>query len=442
MEIQVYATSVVEGTAHAYELPVSEHPDDGSIELNIINVYPQVTYQQIHGFGGAITESVGSVLASLSEEQSQKILQSCFSPEGLAYRFIRTSIDSCDFSLSSYSAGTEDGAFSLERDERYIIPWILKAYEAAGQQFPVLLSPWSPPAYMKSNGQRCHGGSLKASCRGPWAEYICRYITTYRSLGVQVTGMTIQNEPNADQEWESCLYTAVQEKEFLRDWLYPALQKAHLDDMEVFLWDHNKERLYDQAVACIDEQTDPMVTGFAFHWYSGDHFDALRLVKERFPGKRLLFSEGCIEYSRYGRDQQLFNAQKYGHEMIGNLKAGMDTFIDWNIVLESDGGPNHCDNFCEAPIFVHKEGRGTVFNLSYRYIWHFSHFIRPGAVHIASTGFDASVESVAFRNPEGSYVVVIMNSSSVQQKINLRILRRLQVFVMEGESIVTVVIDA
>jgi len=184
-----------------------------------------------------------------------------------------------------------------------------------------------------------------------------------------------------------------------------------------------------------------MVAGFAFHWYSGDHFEALRLIKERYPSKRLLFSEGCIEYSRYGKDNQLLNAQKYGHEVIGNLNAGMDTFIDWNVVLTSNGGPNHCDNFCEAPIIVNLENKAVSFNLSYRYIWHFSHFLKPGAIHVATTGFDSSVEAVAFMNPEGSYVIVVLNKGVEMQEINLRILGTLQRFVLEGTSIATVLID-
>ncbi len=441
MNTLIYATVMVGGKPQEKMLPVKKSLDDGKTELHIINVYPQMTYQRLEGFGGAITEAVGSVLASLSEQQAQTVLHSCFSPEGLAYRFIRTSLDSCDFSLSQYSAGKQDGSFSLERDEASILPWIRKAQALVGEDLAVMLSPWSPPSFMKTNGQRCHGGALKTEYRGQWAAYICHYIKAYRDRGIPVQALSVQNEPNATQDWESCLYTAEEEKDFLQTYLYPALQEAHLEDVEIFLWDHNKERLFDRALVCLDDRTYPMVSGFAFHWYSGDHFEALRLVKERYPSKRLLFSEGCIEYSRYDRGNQLLNAQKYGHEIIGNLNAGMDTFLDWNIVLANDGGPNHCNNFCEAPIFVNLESKDLIFNLSYRYIWHFSHFLKPGAVHIASTGYDACVETVAFQNPEGSYVIVVLNKDSVLHKINLRILGTLQSFDIEGDSIATVVIE-
>ena len=441
MNTKIIATVMVEGKILEKMLPVRSEIDDGKTELHIINVYHQMTYQKLQGFGGAITEAVGSVLGSLPEEQAQSILHSCFSKEGLAYRFIRTSLDSCDFSLSEYCAGSQDGSFSIQRDETFIIPWIKKVKQLVGTDLVIMLSPWSPPAFMKQNGQRSHGGSLKAEYKEQWAGYICRYIEAYRKQGIPVQALSVQNEPNANQKWESCLYTAAEEKDFLQMYLYPALQKAHLEDVEIFLWDHNKERLFDRALACLDEETDSMVAGFAFHWYSGDHFEALRLIKERYPSKRLLFSEGCIEYSRYDKDNQLLNAQKYGHEIIGNLNAGMDTFIDWNVVLTSNGGPNHCDNFCEAPIIVNLENKAVSFNLSYRYIWHFSHFLKPGAIHVATTGFDSSVEAVAFMNPEGSYVIVVLNKGVEMQEINLRILGTLQRFVLEGTSIATVLID-
>jgi glucosylceramidase len=441
MNTHIYATAMVEGRALDTMLSVNQEIDDGKTELHIINVYPQMTYQRLQGFGGAITEAVGYVLASLPEEQAQAILHSCFSTEGLAYRFIRSSLDSCDFCLSPYSAGTQDGSFSLDHDETFILPWIKKAIDIVGPGLVVMLSPWSPPAYMKTNGQRCHGGSLKEEYKEQWAAYICRYITAYREQGIPVKALSVQNEPNASQNWESCLYSAAEEKDFLQAYLFPALQKAQLEDVEIFLWDHNKERLFDRALASIDEQSEPMIAGFAFHWYSGDHFEALHLVKERYPSKRLLFSEGCIEYSRYDRGNQLLNAQKYAHEIIGNLNAGMDTFIDWNIVLASNGGPNHCNNFCEAPIFVDLESKEVSFNLSYRYIWHFSHFLKPGAVHIATTGFDASVETVAFLNPEGSSVIVVLNKGSQSQNINLRMFGILHGFILEAGSIATVVID-
>lgn len=439
--IHIYSTSVEGNTPSHQELSASSSPDAAGVERNVLNVYPHQRYQMIHGFGGAITESVGHILSSMPPEVSESILRSCFSTEGLAYRMIRTSLDSCDFSLSEYTAIGPDGTFSIDRDEKTIIPWIARAYQIAGSPFPVMLSPWSPPAAMKTTGKRTGGGSLRPECRDQWASYICRYIKAYRSHGIHVGSITIQNEPQATQEWESCIYSAQEERAFLMDHLYPSLQREGLDDIEIFIYDHNKERMFDHACICIDETTESMITGIAFHWYSGDHFSAVNLVHERFPSKRLIFSEGCIEYSRFRDTSQLTNAQTYGHDIIGNLNAGMDTFIDWNIVLERYGGPNHCDNFCEAPIFVELESGKVIYNLSYSYIWHFSHFIRPGALRVATTVFDSSIESVACMNPDGSLVVIIMNRKGVLQKINLRIEGYIHSFLIPQKSIVTVVLS-
>jgi glucosylceramidase len=193
-------------------------------------------------------------------------------------------------------------SFRLDRDEKYIIPMLKKAQETAGKSLSVMLSPWSPPAFMKNNGERTGGGSLKTEYRSFWAEYICHYIKQYRERGFSIDMLTIQNEPNAKQTWDSCLYSSEEEKEFLRDYLYPSLIKNGLEDTAVHIWDHNKERMFDRASTIIDEETNKMVQGVAFYWYTGDHFDAINLVREKFPDKKLIFTEGCVEYSRFTQE--------------------------------------------------------------------------------------------------------------------------------------------
>lgn len=149
-----------------------------------------------------------------------------------------------------------------------------------------------------------------------------------------------------------------------------------MSDIQIYIWDHNKERMVDRACKVIDDSTADMVSGIAFHWYSGDHFDAVRIVSELFPDKHLVFSEGCIEYSRFDTNQ-LRNAQMYGHDMIGNFAAGMDGFIDWNICLNEHGGPNYVGNYCEAPIICDTENKVLYDKLSFHYISHFSSYIQP-----------------------------------------------------------------
>jgi glucosylceramidase len=334
----------------------------------------------------------------------------------------------------------EFNSFSLVRDEKYIIPFIKKAEQTAGKSLPVMLTPWSPPAFMKTNGQRIAGGSLKPEFRHFWAEYICHYIQQYRSKGIKVEMVTIQNEPKAVQTWDSCVYSAEQEKGFLRDYLYPSLVKNGLDDIEVHIWDHNKERMFERASTVIDKETDKMVRGVAFHWYSGDHFDAIRLVREKFPDKKLVFTEGCVEYSRFSEAGQLEYAQMYAHDIIGNINAGMNAFIDWNLILNKEGGPNHVGNYCDAPIMCDTENDIIQEKLSFTYIGHFSRYIQPGAKRIASTKYTDMLDIVAMKNPDHSIVVVLLNRSQEVVPVVLRVEGQVAEINVPGNAIVTGVI--
>ena len=437
-------TTFVNGSAQTQSIPLTVKIDVKQQELYLLNIYPQVQYQEIQAFGGAITDAVAATLERMPENISSEVIRAYFSTDGIGYRYIRTHIDSCDFSTEPYAAVTdfEDksfSTFSLKRAENRVIRWIKEAYKAAGERLPVMLSPWSPPAFMKTNGRRVDGGHLKKECYSDWAKYICRYIAEFRNRGINVTALSIQNEPNATQTWDSCLFTSDEERIFLRDYLYPELCKANLSDIDIYIWDHNKERMVDRARAVITDDTKDMVSGVAFHWYSGDHFDAVRIAKEMFPDKHLAFSEGCIEYSRFDTNQ-IRNAQMYGHDMIGNFAAGMDTFIDWNICLDEQGGPNYVGNFCEAPIICDTENGTLAYKLSFYYISHFSSFIKPGAKRIATTIYTDEIEQVAFLNPDGSIVVVIQNRAVVVKNVSLRMAGNLIDVELPAESISSIVV--
>lgn len=418
-------------------------PDTGSQERDVVNIYPKLVNQQIDGFGGAITESVGYTLSQMPSSTQKEILAAVFGAEGLRYTLVRTSIDSCDFALSQYEASpAPDAPFDLRHDETYVIPYIQAAQEVCPVPIGVMLTPWSPPAYMKSNGERSHGGKLKPAYYSVWADYICRYIRAYQARGLDVVKLSVQNEPNANQLWDSCLFSSEEEKTFLRDYLYPALVREGLQEIAVYIWDHNKERLFDRVCEIVDETTAHMIAGAAFHWYSGDHFDALRLVRAQYPNLSLLFSEGCIEYNRFDRNDQLKSARMYAHDMIGNYNAGMNTFLDWNIALDTDGGPNHAQNFCEAPILCNPKTGVYEKRLSYDYIRHFSRFIAPGARHLSTTTFSTEVDAAAFLNPNGSIIVVLLNLTAVARVVYLRMSGQVIRVSLEGDSIATVEIDS
>lgn len=411
------------------------------MENNVVNLYPEVTYQTFLGFGGAATEAAGYAFSKLSKENREKAIKLYFGEEGNGYHMLRSHIDSCDFSIGVYTAmdnpeDREMKSFNMERAEKYVLPLVEEAQRTAKEPLDIMLSPWSAPAFMKTNNDRCHGGKLKPEYREFWAEYICRYIKEYNDRGLKVSRVTVQNEPLAVQTWDSCVYTAEEEKEFLRDYLYPALVKNGLFDVKINVWDHNKERLYERAKAIIDKDTEKMVDGIAFHWYSGDHFETISIAREVFPGKQLIFTEGCVEYSRFDTDQ-LRNAQMYAHDIMGNLNAGMTGSIDWNIFLDEKGGPNHAGNFCDAPIMVDTQNGTFEVKLSFDYIGHFSKYIKPGAKRIALSKYTYDLEMTAFKNPDGSLALVVLNRKEQDMPVNIRLGEEIIQFTVPKSSIVT-----
>ena len=418
---------------------------DRGRENNAINLYPEITYQSLDGFGGSATEAAGYVLSQLDDARREEALRAYFGRDGLRYSWLRVPVDSCDFSLSSYCAVTDPNdrefqTFSLKRDLQYIVPLLRQAQALSDTPLSLMLSPWSPPAFMKTNGSRRFGGRLREDCYSQWAKYLCRYIKEYQNLGFSVKLLSIQNEPKAKQPWDSCLYTAQEEKRFLQEALYPQLQKEGLGEISVCIWDHNKERCFERARDIIDAETDPMVGGVAFHWYSGDHFDALRLIRERYPDKKLVFTEGCVEYHSYVYQNDLANAQLYAHDIIGNLNAGMNLFLDWNLVLNQKGGPNHTGNYCDAPILCDVKRNEIKKQLSYTYLGHFSKYLLPGAKRIAFTQYTSQLEVTAFLNPDGVIVAVIMNQTVLDLPVDFRLNGEMSVIESPSESIMTVLI--
>lgn len=402
------------------------HPDVDGVENQVVNLYPEVTYQTFEGFGGAITDAAGYVYSLMDAEQRRQVIQSYFSPNQIGYNRVRIHMDSCDFSTGMYEAMSDPDdraldSFSFVRTEQYILPMLADAQKAAGKPLKLMLSPWSPPAFMKTNGSRVGGGSLKQEYRDLWADYICRYVEEFQKRGYEVERISIQNEPKAVQTWDSCIFTAEQEKGFLRDHIHPALARHGLGDIEVFIWDHNKERIYERVRDTVDETTRSMVSGAAFHWYSGDHFEALDMVRQQYPELKLITSESCIEYSKLDAADVFGNAARLAHEVLGDLNHGMIAFYDWNLLLDETGGPNHVGNLCHAPFLYDRTAKKLHPQLLQQYFWHFSHYIVPGSVRIGLSRYTSGLEACAFRRPDGVLAVVIFNAGAESAPVNLRL---------------------
>ena len=383
-------------------------------EMQLVKVYPELGFQRVVGFGAALTEASGYVFAQMGDELQRRFVRLCFGPEGNRYSLARVSVQSCDFSLGPrpYVRDPEDerlATFSINDDFAYVVPLALAAVrENARLEF--LASPWSPPAFMKSNDAMKHGGRLRKRYYDRWAQVIARFVGEYRALGIPITRLTVQNEPNATQVWESCRFTPAEERAFLGAHLKPALREAGLADVKVLGWDHNKESALERTASLLAHGGAADLDGIAFHWYSGDHFEALRVVRDVLgPDRELIFSEGCDAYSAGDPACELPHAEHYAHEVIGDLEAGANGIIDWNILLDERGGPNHVGNFCDAPIMFDTATGELRVRLPFHYLGHFSRFIAPGARRLLTTRYMTDLETCAFENPDGSHALVALN---------------------------------
>jgi glucosylceramidase len=385
-------------------------------------VDPSHEFQTFLGIGGALTDASAEVFAKLSPQKQQEFLKACYSVKnGIGYTIARTNIHSCDFSSATYTyinEGDKDlKSFNIGHDRQFRIPLIKQAIAAAGGKLPLFVSPWSPPAFMKDNNDILHGGKLKKEFYSAWANYYVKFIRAYEKEGIPVWGLSVQNEPMAKQSWESCIYTDEDETNFVKTALGPTLTKAGLGGKKLIVWDHNRDLLFQRANTLLsDTAAAKYVWGVGFHWYEtwagGDpEFDNVKKVAEAFPGKNLVFTEGCNEKFNFDRLGDWKLGERYGLNIINDLNNGTVAWTDWNILLDENGGPNHVGNFCFAPVHVDTRTGELIYTNAYYYIGHLSKFIRPGAKRVSASGSRSPLLATAFKNTDGSLVVVVMNST-------------------------------
>lgn len=379
-----------------------------------IFIDPTHTFQTFIGIGGAITDAAAETFYKLPRDVQQKILQAYYdSTKGIGYTLARTNIGSCDFSSESYSYVADGDSslktFSVAHDEKFKIPLIKAATKEAGGKLTLFASPWSPPAWMKDNHSLLHGGHLLPRFYQSWADYFVRFIDAYKKEGIRVWAVTVQNEPMASQTWESCIYTADMERDFVKNDLGPTFRKNGLDT-RIIIWDHNRDMMYQRASTVLnDPEAAKYVWGVGFHWYVHNDFDNVQRVHEAFPDKHLLFTEACnypFDMSKIGDWNW---GEKYGLSMVHDFNNGTEGWTDWNILLNQQGGPNHVGNYCYAPIHADTRTGKLYFMNAYYYIGHFSKFIRPGARRIISSSTVDSLQTTAFINPDGKIAVVVLN---------------------------------
>jgi glucosylceramidase len=409
-QVQVIQTSQA-GDKLAQKPSLAFINDDGAA-LPTVTVNASTTYQSIVGFGASFTETATSVLANSTAAKRAQVLNAFFNPfTGSGYTLCRTQINSCDFSISSYSYDDASGDYNLNNfnfghELKWMVPVIKEAMAIHGSNFKLFGSPWSPPAWMKSNNTMLNGGELKADCFSAWALYFVKYINAMKTSGIPIWGLTIQNEPAATQTWESCRFTAQQERDFLKNYLGPTLAKNNID-AKVMIWDHNKDAIVNWAATILgDAAAAKYAWGTAYHRYAGDLFDNLTATHNAFPAFPMVATECSVR-------ETWAEAERMAHEILGDLNHWSGGYLTWNLTTDLAGGPYHNrGNGCVGPI-VMDPATGTVnYFGNYYYMTHFSKYLRPDAVRIGCAYSGTDLELTAFKNTNGSIVVVVLNKTN------------------------------
>jgi glucosylceramidase len=445
--VEVYVTAKGTSDRLAHKTPAAFVPQAQPEEhAAAILVDPKRAFQTIEGIGGALTDAAAETYAKLPPERQRELVTAYYDAEkGIGYSLGRTHIHSCDFSSASYVYDDTPGDvglehFSVQHDLQYRVPLIKAAIAAAGGQLKLFASPWSPPAWMKTNNDMLHGGQLKPEYRDAWASYYVRFVQEYEKLGIPIWGLTVQNEPMAVQKWESCIFSGEEERDFVRDHLGPTLEKAGLARLKLMIWDHNRGLVYQRAKAVYDDPAAARyVWGTAFHWYTGNHWENVRMTHDAFPDKALFFSEGTPGDFDVKKLDDWSLGENYGESMVHDFNNWASGWTDWNILLDEHGGPNHVGNFCLSPVHGDTRTGKLHFTPPFWYLGHFSKFVKPGARRIACTSNDDRLLATAFQNADGKLAVVVVNRTAAAVPFDLWLDGRAARTSSPAHSIVTLV---
>ncbi len=432
--------------------------DTADLERSVqVTLDPGSLKQTVVGFGSSFTESSAYVLAQLPEEIRDDVLKACFSEEGARYSLTRTHIASCDFSLSNYTYTPEEDItlsnFSVAEDEEDLIPLIKDAQNQSGADFKIVASAWTAPPWMKTN-QDWNAGALLPEHYSTFAQYTLKYLEAYSQKGINIWGITPLNEPQGNGgQWESMHFTGEEMADYVGNHLGPTLQQAE-SDTKIFIFDQNRGEALEYVEPFMKSNAREYVDGIALHWYSSttDYYpEVLDQLRADFPEMSLFHSEGCVdvlgddepagawlENDWYWREEATdwgiywaIDGQKkdhppyrpfyrYARDIIGGLNHGFIGWIDWNLVLDFKGGPNHANNFACAPILIDPESDEVYYTPLFYCLKHFSKFIRPGA-KIISVEADANfIMTTAAVNPDGSQVIVAFNMSEKDHSVQFK----------------------
>jgi glucosylceramidase len=469
LKTEVYETSV-NGNKLTLVSGFKQVEEPATITLN-----PDKTFQSITGFGGSFTEASASLLNKLSEPNRAKIIEAYFGESGAQYSLTRTHMNSCDFSLGQYSyAPVEDDMvlehFTIEEDKNDIIPMIKDAMKASKDGFKILASPWTAPPWMKDNND-WRGGKLLPKYNDTWALFFSKYVDAYKAEGIDIWGFTVENEPlGNDSNWESMHFTPEEMTDFVENHLGPKLESDG-QSVKVLGYDQNREHLKEWVdVMYRDESSSKYFDGTAIHWYASTFEvfpEALQYAHQKAPNKYLIQSEACVdaEVPKWKNDKWYWSKEatdwgwdwapedqkylhpkyapvnRYARDIIGCLNNWVDGWIDWNMVLNRQGGPNWFENWCVAPVIVDEEQDEVYFTPLYYVMAHFSKYIRPEAKVIESIVDDKDLQVTAAQNPDGTIAVVVFNEEKQPKQFSLDLGDKKANVEISGQAIQTIVIS-
>ena len=447
-EVQVYETSE---SGNQLSLQTTFEHDS---EASTIVINSKKEFQTITGFGGAFTESSAYLLNKMSEEKRDEILEAYFAKDGARYSLARTHMNSCDFSLNNYSytpvAGDKNlDHFSIDQDKDDIIPMIKDAIAISEDGFKLFSSPWTASPWMKDNNSWV-GGKLLPQYYDTWALFFSKYVDAYNAEGIDIWGFTVENEPHGNGEnWESMHYTPEEMTHFVQNFLGPKLEADGKGHLKILGYDQNREGIREWVdVMYKDEASSRYYDGTAVHWYEStyNYFpEELQYAHNKAPEKYLIQTEACVDaevpvwkddkwywkkeatdwgYDWREEDKKYLHPKyspvnRYARDIIGCLNNWVDGWVDWNMVLDTKGGPNWANNWCIAPVIVDPEKDEVYYTPLYYVMTHFSKFIRPEAKVIEVKKSDEELMVAAAKNPDGSIAVVIFNEGTTPKNLEL-----------------------
>lgn len=468
MKVKVYETSAKGNKL----MQISAFPEkEPTIKITL---NPDEKYQTITGFGGSFTEASAYLLNKLSEANRKEILEAYFGENGANYSLTRTHINSCDFSLSQYSYASVEGDtaltnFSIEEDKDDIIPMIKDAMAISKDGFKIISSPWTAPPWMKDN-KAWVGGKLLPEYYDTWALFFSKYLEAYKAEGIDIWGITVENEPLGNgNNWESMHYTPAEMTNFVQNHLGPQLEKDGKRAVKILGYDQNREHLKEWVDDMYqNEATSKYFDGVAVHWYASTYEvfpDELQYAHEKAPNKHIIQSEACVDseiphwqddawyWSKEGTDwgwdwapekdkplhPKYVPVYRYARDIIGCLNNHVDGWVDWNMVLNRQGGPNWFKNWCVAPVIVDEEADEVYFTPIYYTLAHFSKYIRPGAKRIGLACSDEALQVTAVEQ-EDNIVVVLLNEGEASKTFSINLNGQSVNLQISGKAIQTVVI--